>query len=156
MSTNLYVMLATRKSIIDKFTICSIWADEDGKLNQQQFLPVWAGSEIRQFMSDIAYDNDIGYSDSYFTNPPDLTRDTIGDNQYKIQPSFVPVSVFTKELWNLINNPIQKTEENMEYYNELVESRECKIDFLCRLIGVIDCFDQDYSTKERYLLYWTE
>lgn len=155
MSTNLYVMLATRKSIIDKFTICSIWTDQEGKLSQQQFLPVWAGSEIRQFMSDLAEDHSVGYSDSYFTNPPDLTRDTIGDYTYKIQPSFVPVSVFTKELWNLIDNPIEKTEENMEYYSELVESRQNKIDFLCRLLGAIDCFDQDYFV-ERYLLYWTE
>ena len=59
MSTNLYVMLATRKSIIDKFTICSIWLNE-GK-DQQQFLPVWAGSEIRQFMSDLAEDHSVGY-----------------------------------------------------------------------------------------------
>ena len=153
MSTNLYVMLATRKSIIDKFTICSIWLNE-GK-DQQQFLPVWAGSEMRQFMADIAYDNDIGYSDSYFINPPDLTRDSF-NNQYKISPSFVPVSVFIKELWNLIDNSIQKTEENEEYYTELVEGRQCKIDFLCRLLGAIDCFDQAFDTKERYLIYWTE
>lgn len=154
MSINLYVMLATRKSIIDKFTICSIWLNE-GK-DQQQFLPVWAGSEIRQFMSDLAEDHSVGYSEQYFTNPPDLTRDSFGDHQYKIQPSFVPVSVFTKELWDLIDNPIQKNEDNEEYYTELVEDRQSKINFLCCLIGAIDCFDQDYSTKERYLLYWTE
>lgn len=153
MSTNLYVMLATRKSLIDKFTICSIWIDE-GK-DQQQFLPVWSGSEIRQFMSDIAYDHDIGYSDLYFINPPDLTRDSFGNHEYKIVPSFVPVKVFTKELWDLIDNQIQKTEDNAEYYTELVEDRQNKIDFLCRLLGAIDCFDQDYSV-ERYLLYWTE
>lgn len=155
MSCNLYVMLATRQSLVDKFTIRSIWIkDEQNNLVEQKFLPVWAGSEIRQYMSEIADEYNVGYTDNYFTNPPDLKRECF--SEYEIRASFVPVSVFIQELQTLIDTPVERSEENSEYYSELVENRKTKINFLCELLGCVHCYDQDFATKEQYLLYWTE
>lgn len=157
MSTNLYIMLASRHDIVEKFTIRSIWRKEEDKYEEESILPIYAGSLLRQFMQEMADEYGLGYKQYYLINPPDLTRSSFGsENAIEIKPYFVSLSHFEQELWTLINNPIQKTEENGEYYEELVEDRECKINFLIRLIGMVECFDPSYKTYERYLLYWYE
>lgn len=157
MSTNLYIMIASRDDIIGKFTVRSIWRKEGNKYEQETILPLYAGSSSRDFMQRMADEHGLRYKKEYLTNPPDLTRPSFGsDSTYQIDPYFVSIKYFEQELWKLIDNPVQKTEDNADYYEDLVEEREGKIDFLARLLGMADCFDPSYKTYERYLLYWYE
>ena len=157
MSTSLYIMLASRENIIDKFTVRSIWRKEEDKYEEESILPLYAGSSVRQFMQEMADEHGLRYKQYYLTNPPNLTRSGFGsESAVEIEPYFVSLSHFEQELWTLINNPIQKTEDNEEYYEELVEDREYKINFLIRLIGMVECFDPSYKDHDRYLLYWYE
>ena len=157
MSTNLYIMVACRCSIIDKFDIKSIWRKESDKYVEETILPIYAGSLARDFMHEMADKYGLAYKKEYFTNPPDLTRPGFLNNEtYEISPYFVKLDYFAQEFEQLVNTPIVKNEDNEEYYDDLVDNRLCKIDFLGRLLGAIDCFDQSYNSIERYLVYYYE
>lgn len=154
MSTNCYIMVCSRSTIIDKFESKSIYYKKDGAYTEEPILPVYAGSSLRDFMQTIGDDKGITYRKEYLINPPDLTRQGLA-SEYEIAPYFVNVSYFEQELTELVNNPLEKTEQNEEFYDELVEDRLCKIDFIGRLLGAINCFDQSFCS-DRYLIYWFE
>lgn len=154
MSTNCYIMVCSRKTIIDKFEAKSIFYKKEGAFVEETILPVFAGSFLRDFMQTLGDDKGIPYRKEYLINPPDLTRQGL-TNQYEINPYFIDASYLEQELLKLVNTPVEKTEQNAEYYDELVEDRICKIDFIGRLLGAINCFDPSFCS-DRYLIYWFE
>lgn len=156
MSVDCYISVAVRSSIVDKFETVSIYRKDGLTYREEKYLPIYCGSDLRDYLDELQEKWGLNYNQSYFNHPLDLERDSISGNKYQINAYMIPVSVLSDEADRLVNSKIEKTRENRDYYDDLVEQRLWRVSFLYRLLGQIECFDPSYKTIDRYIVFWFE
>ena len=157
MSRSMNMMVAARKSLIDKYTILSFTTQSGRKT---RFLEFYGGSQLYDYFEKLASDCIECFRPEYFDDPleelyfvPFMSNNN--SQKQMRQPYFLSVSVLQSQLNKLWDLKIEPSDEK-EYDEYLEQNRRLKIESIHRLLGQIDLIQDTYDYIDYRLIFWVE
>lgn len=157
MSRNMYIMVATRSSLIEKYKICQFKTDQD---RATRFLEFYGGSELYDYFEELSTEYGDQFRQEYFDDPleelyftPFMSTDQ-AEKQLRI-PCFMSTFVLEQELKKLWEMKITSSDDK-EYDTWQEEDRRVKIESISRLQGQIDLILDSYEYIDIKLIFWTK
>lgn len=157
MSRTMYIMVAARKSLIEKYKILS-FVPSSG--NKTRFLDFYGGSDLYDYFEELNCDQGTQFRQEYFDDALEELYFTpyLSEKQSERRirtPNFLSISVLTAELKKLWEMKIEPSAD-IEYDEYLKENRQLKIETLNRLLGQISLIADSYDYIDIKLIYWVE
>lgn len=157
MSRTMNIMIAVRKSLIEKYKIAAVIT---GTGRTSRFLDFYGTSELYDYFDELASEHGDRFRPEYFDDSLEELYFTpyLSEDQSKKElriPNFMSASVLNAELERLWNIKIAPSDDK-EYDQYLEEDRQLKITSINRLLGQLDIFADSFEYIDIKLVYWID